>query len=233
MKRIFLAIVTCVILSSGLHAQENHMTVRLNDGSVIRYDASQVEEITFDEIKEDYGSVGKSHAVDLGLSVKWADMNVGAEKPEDVGGLYAWGETEVKEVYDVNSYKWYNGGQGHLTKYCTRLGLGEVDNKTVLDPEDDAASVNWGGNWRMPTLAELDELLTKCSWEGTSMNDHGGVLVTGPNGNSIFLPYEGLSLYWSASLDSRDCDDAFMLWLGRSIFISERYIGHNVRAVCP
>ena len=98
--------------------------------------------------------------VDLGLPsrIKWATCNVGATTPEEYGDYFAWGETEPKDNYDWSTYKWCNESNATMTKYCTDSSYGTVDNKTVLELEDDAAYVNWGGNWRMPTKAELDEL---------------------------------------------------------------------------
>ena len=152
--------------------------------------------------------------VDLGLSVKWATFNVGANKPEDYGDYFAWGETEPKEVYDWSTYKWCNGSSSSLTKYCISSSYGTVDNKTTLELSDDAARANLGGNWRMPTKAEQDELREQCTWTWTSQNGVKGYRVTGTNGNSIFLPAAGFRVdsslsdagsygyYWSGSLDS-------------------------------
>jgi len=130
-------------------------------------------------------------AVDLGLSVKWANMNVGANKPEDYGDYFAWGETTPKTTYDWSTYKWCNGSNTTITKYCTSSSYGTVDNKTTLELVDDAARANWGGSWRMPTYAEITELKDQCSWTWTTQNSVNGCLVTGPNGNSIFLPSAG------------------------------------------
>ncbi|MBR3075818.1 MAG: hypothetical protein IKH11_08740, partial [Bacteroidales bacterium] len=122
------------------------------------------------------------------------------------------GETEPKSNYDWSTYKWCNGSSNSQTKYNTNSSYGTVDNKTVLDPEDDAAHVNWGGSWRMPTDAEWTELRTKCTWTWTTQNGVKGRLVTGPNGKSIFLPAAGgrydtglgnagsYGYYWSSSL---------------------------------
>ena len=167
-------------------------------------------------------------AVDLGLSVYWSTCNLGASKPEDYGDYYAWGEVEPyyssqdpliwkygKTGYNWASYKWGNGwSSSTFTKYNTDSSLGSVDNKTVLDLEDDAARVSLGGKWRMPTDEELTELRTECTWTWTTQNGVNGRLVTGKNGNSIFLPAAGLrndtSLggvgsrgnYWSSSLNT-------------------------------
>ena len=142
--------------------------------------------------------------VDLGLpsGTLWATCNVGADNPEDYGDYFAWGETEPKVIYNWSTYKWCNGSVNTMTKYCTDSGYGTVDNKTELDPADDAATVNWGTSWRMPTLEQLDELLTKCTWTWTQQNGVNGSLVTGPNGNTIFLPAAGY--HWDASLGFAD-----------------------------
>ena len=108
--------------------------------------------------------------VDLGLpsGLLWATMNVGSESPWDCGAYFAWGETNSKSRYSWELYKWGNGQI--FTKYNADVddAFGKVDNKQILEKEDDAAAVNWGGNWRMPTRAEQNELLTQCKWTWTS-----------------------------------------------------------------
>ena len=167
-------------------------------------------------VKEAYGYENGYEYVYLGLpsGLKWATMNVGASKPEEYGDYFAWGETEPKSNYYWSTYKWCNGSEKTQTKYNTKSNYGTVDNKTVLDPKDDAAHVNWGGSWRMPTDEEWTELRTKCTWTWTSQNGVSGRLVTGPNGKSIFLPAagyrDGTSLLdvgswgycWSSSLNA-------------------------------
>ena len=169
-------------------------------------------------------------AVDLGLSVCWAACNIGAATPEDYGDFYAWGETEPyyeslspltwksgKEYgYDWPSYKWCNESSTKLIKYNYNSYYGSVDNKTVLEQDDDVAHTLLGGNWRMPTDDEWTELRQKCSWKWTTQNGVKGRLVTGPNGNSIFLPATGFrssinwwsagdaGYYWSSTLYSKD-----------------------------
>jgi hypothetical protein len=123
--------------------------------------------------------------VDLGLSVKWATFNLGATSPEDYGDYFAWGETEPKEEYTWENYKWCDGTDTHITKYNTS------DGKITLELEDDAAHVNWGSNWRMPRKDELKELIDSCQWERATLNDVVGNKITGPNGNSIFIPAAG------------------------------------------
>lgn len=164
-------------------------------------------------------------AVDLGLpsGTRWASFNLGASKPEEYGNLYAWGETVSKAVFSESTYKWFkrDGDSVGMTKYCTASNFGYngfVDGKYVLDPEDDAAHVRLGEDWRMPTAGDWDELARLCTAELVSVD---GVLckkLTGPNGNSIILPPGGVAggdsdldgegitgIFWSSSLtlDSR------------------------------
>ena len=171
------------------------------------------------------GTVPVPDAVDLGLSsgLKWASFNLGASAPEEFGGYFAWGETETKTNYDVSTYVLCNGTSKTLTKYNSDSSRGVVDNKTVLDLEDDAAHVQLGGNWRMPTSADWIELrIEAASWTWTDdYNSTGvkGVIVTGKNANSIFLPAAGYmngtnhaqeyhstasSMCWTSTLSSSD-----------------------------
>ncbi len=193
--------------------------------------------------------------VDLGLSVKWRKYNLGATKPEDYGDYYAWGETEPKDKYSWSMYKWANGAEDKLTKYCPTDkpaywdGAGDPDGKAVLDPEDDVAHVKLGGKWRMPTDAEWTELRTKCTWTlVTNYNGSGinGRLVKATNGNSIFLPAAGDwgkhlydagsgGYYRSSSLNTGDPDFAWGVYfysddVGRRYYYS-RFLGLPVRPV--
>ena len=184
--------------------------------------------------------------VDLGLSVKWATCNVGATKPEESGDFFAWGETTSKANYDWDTYAYCTGGSRYaITKYCDRADYGNVDNKTTLEMSDDAARVNWGGNWRMPTGAEIQELADQCTWTWTTQNGVGGCKVTGSNGNSIFLPAAGYmdksehiesnaGSLWSSSLEEGSPDDAYNLNFnerGTDFGPVGRENGFNIRAV--
>ena len=191
--------------------------------------------------------------VDLGLSVKWATFNVGATKPEEYGDYFAWGETEPKEDYSWSTYRWGNGNTSSLTKYNTSSDYGTVDNKTVLDSEDDAAHVNWGGSWRIPTDAEWTELRENCTWTWTSNYNGTGVagrIVTsnkaGYTTKSIFLPAAGIwsdssfsgaksgGSYWYSSIWADDPGSAFCIifdsdnvfWINQG-----RCFGQSVRPV--
>ena len=143
------------------------------------------------------GEIAGHGYVDLGLpsGLKWATCNIGAESPEDYGYYFAWGEVEPDSSYNWPDYKWCKGKQKTFTKYCTCRDEGTVDNKTVLEDADDAAVVNWGGSWRMPTEEEMRELVDNCTWTWTSQNGVAGSLATGPNGNSIFFPVGGYKLF--------------------------------------
>ena len=193
-------------------------------------------------------------AVDLGLpsGIKWASCNVGAEKPEDYGNYYAWGEVSPKEDYSWATYKYANGAADKLTKYCNKESYGDngfTDNKTTLDPEDDAACANWGGSWRMPTDAEWGELIANCTWTWTTQNGINGYRVASKtNSNSIFLPAAGYrddtnlstvgrrGRYWSSSLGGNDPRDAWGLYFDSDYVDrdgSNRGRGQSVRPVCP
>ena len=188
-------------------------------------------------------------AVDLGLlsGIKWASFNVGASNPEEYGDHYAWGEIEPKADYSLSTYKW--SIDMALTRYCPDSYFGYdgfSDTKIILDPEDDAAHMAFGGEWRMPADAEWTELRETCTWEWTSMNGVNGSMVTGPNGNTIFLPAAGshygeelLSIdsegvYWSSSLHPYLMNSAWDVFfysgtVGRSR--SNRYLGSSIRPV--
>ncbi|MBQ7967382.1 MAG: hypothetical protein IJ290_05640 [Bacteroidaceae bacterium] len=156
------------------------------------------------------------HMIDLGLpsGTKWACCNVGADVPEGYGGYYAWGETEEKNSYTLETYKYYLGDLNGDGWYCDEeewLNIGSNISGTSYD----VAHVKWGGSWRMPTLSEVQEFW-ECSWEWTTVNGVSGQKVTGPNGKSIFFPaagcregtkvqYRGSSGgYWSGTLNHWD-----------------------------
>lgn len=176
------------------------------------------------------GDEGKiAEAVNLGLSVKWASWNVGASKPEDYGGYYAWGETEEKDMYDWSTYKyvrndidedyWDENTNDAVYKY-QRIGKQVNDENDLVDftisgTSYDVAHVKWGGDWRMPTNKEISELEEKCKKERSSLNGVEGWYFTGPNGNKIFLPSAGEWNGNSASYDMKDWRGAAcMYWSG-------------------
>ncbi len=199
-------------------------------------------------------SAGKSvKMVDMGLSVKWADRNVGATSPEGYGNYYAWGETEPKSEYTWENYKFYVSGNHFsnvvLSKYNYNSSRGHVDNKMTLDLSDDAAHVNWGGKWRMPTREEMDELYNNCEWKRTKRNGITGYLVTSKiNGNSIFMPCSGYKMdkkingrgedgaYFTSTIFGKQPEDAYDIYLsiGGSVqccMPSSRMLGRPIRPV--
>ncbi|MDE6647277.1 MAG: hypothetical protein K2K03_05510, partial [Prevotella sp.] len=184
--------------------------------------------------------------VDLGLSVKWATCNVGATNPSDYGGYYAWGETQPKSRYGEHNYF------DRLGNNDESRGIYKLNGKRVITPTSghDTAHENWGGRWRMPTDAENEELSRKCKWRWTSKNGHNGYVVTGPNGNSIFLPAAGCrkdtdfknvgenGCYWSSTLSSSYSFWACNLYLYSRLaddfhypHSHHRYYGLSVRPV--
>ncbi|MCQ2306662.1 MAG: TIR domain-containing protein [Bacteroidales bacterium] len=200
---------------------------------------------------ENERKVGGHEYVDLGLpsGTLWATCNVGANRPEDYGNYYAWGETNTKNNYIWSTYKWCRGSKDSQTKYNTQSSFGTVDNRTVLEMSDDAAHVSWGAGWRMPTKEEWKELNDKCTRTWTTQGGKNGYRVTGPNGKSIFLPAAGLrnvtslndagsfGYYWSSSLDTGFPYCAYFQYLVSFFFyMSKEYIrclGFTVRPVCP
>ena len=188
--------------------------------------------------------------VDLGLpsGLLWATRNVGATSPEDYGDYFAWGETTPKSVYDWTTYIYSNGARNQLTKYCSKSSYGYngfTDNLTILQPSDDAATANYGG--RTPTKKEWGELRNNTTAQWTTRNGVNGLLFTGTNGNSLFLPatgYRGDSSlyvdgssgnYWSSSLSTDLPSSAWSFYFNsranRISDISPRKIGQTVRAV--
>lgn len=198
-------------------------------------------------------------AVDLGLSVKWASCNLGATRPEEYGGYYQWAGTE--DVSDTSIYLDLTNCPYHIgaddktgwTKYVSSAypsywsGEGSPDSIKFLNSEDDAASVNLGGKWRMPRQSEVEELLKKCTTEWTTMNGVKGRTFTSTiNGNSIFLPAAGFrdgdylgaegsyGYYWSSSRVKQYPNEAQRILINpekASIQYIARYLGLSVRAV--
>ena len=176
MKKV-LSIIFTIMLVLGASAQNTHDIIVWHGTKSETIQA--VDSITFIKSEE------KATYIDLGLSVKWGTCNIGAKNPEDFGNFYQWGDIKTKESYDWNTYK-YGTDRNNLEKYNVK------DGKTTLDSEDDAAIANMNEGWRMPTPAEIKELVEKCTWEWTTVNNVNGYKVTGKNGNSIFLPAAGV-----------------------------------------
>ena len=192
--------------------------------------------------------------VELGLSVKWASINLGASQVGEEGYYYSWGETHTKNYFDWGSYSFSGDTYRDFTKYCTKASYGKdgyVDDLTVLQNEDDAAYVLYGGKWRMPTSSEWRELLENCEWSVSSINGHKGYLVIGTKpgftSNWIFLPQgkivEGLgnsssdeffAYYWSSSLDTEMPHCSWALCFSEESVLMDtynRFYGMQIRAV--
>lgn len=156
-------------------------------------------------------SVDEHEAVDLGLSVKWATCNVGANAPQDYGWLFAWGETTSKTSYTEANYKYYSQYQY------------EYIGTNICGSNYDVARKKWGGKWRLPTRSEVSELTSRCTWTAEEVEGVAGYRVTGPNGHSIFLPSAGYKTgdtrmeqgtggyYWTGSLDRQTPSAAYNL----------------------
>ena len=201
------------------------------------------------------GGTQAAEWVDLGLpsGLLWAKCNLGATKPEEYGDYYAWGETDTKEVYLWETYKYCTamdeeGWVKTLSKYNTESEYGTPDNLTTLQPSDDVATQKLGNGARMPTETEWRELLANTTSEWTTENGVYGRKLTAANGKSLFFPAAGYrdgselhlagkrGVYWSSSIDA-DCP--YGVWGfgfgsggqdvgGRGY----RQFGFSVRAVC-
>lgn len=150
------------------------------------------------------GSAGGYEYVDLGLSVLWATKNVGASTESDLGKMFAWGETQTKSSFTQGNSTMYRHDVFNDSRFYIEGGSYNLPSSL------DAASYNWGSDWRMPTIRELRELMNYCIFTKEEINGKAGYRVTGPNGNSIFFPgnlANGAS-YWTASTGS-DIEDAF------------------------
>jgi hypothetical protein len=188
--------------------------------------------------------------VDLGLpsGIKWATCNVGANSPEEYGDYFAWGETESKSSYSWSNYRWcFSGNSRRLEKYTVSPDNASVlDNKMVLEFSDDAARVNWGGKWRMPTKKEIEELFSNCNVERIIQNGVFGLrFISKINGNKIFLPAAGFhndyalksvgtwGYYWSSSLNAYDNSAYYLYFHSDNINYGNinRCTGRSVRPV--
>ena len=174
------------------------LTVHMSSTATVpQFVVEEVERVNF-AVEE---SPVPGSAVDLGLSVLWATCNVGASRPEEYGGFYAWGETTAKGSFTEQNYAFYQNQQ------YTYIGV------NICGTKYDVARQTWGGDWRLPTRSEIRELTTRCKWTAETLNGIKGYRVTGDNGNSIFLPAAGYQngttpsevgvggFYWSGSLD--------------------------------
>lgn len=249
-----------VSIDNNTFENRKNATLYVPKGSKIAYENAAVwkefkEIIESSESVIDFADDNQHEYVDLGLpsGTLWATFNIGADSPEDYGDYFAWGETEGfksgKATFDWSTYNWCNGSEKKLIKYCYDSSYGYngfTDDKTELDPEDDAAYVNWGPAWRMPSDKQFQELInsSNTTTEWTTQNGVNGCLITSnTNGNTLFLPVTGYRFdgsisradygyYWSRTLSTRKPDCAICLFLYDFSFDTfARYRGNCVRPV--
>ena len=182
----------------------------------------------------------KHQYVDLGLSVKWATCNIGADKPEEHGEYFSWGETENKRINNWETYRFTEGDKNEISKYCSNSQYGWhelADSLSALEPDDDVAHKKWGGNWRIPTKAEIKELIENCTGKKPGYTDRSIFIpVTGTyNDGKIFNPHKQGS-YWSRDCGTLYPADAYTLELSvreASVGMESRCQSLAVRPVCP
>lgn len=179
------------------------------------------------------GKFGAYDYVDIGLSVKWATCNVGAKTPGELGQYFAWGDTQTKESFAEDNYT-----------------IGErADLAELKDTQYDTATAIWGNGWRMPTAEEMDELCKKCKWMWAKQNGNFGFKVTGPNGNSIFLPCSHTQMagnerdeydeghYWSSTkedgISEREEETALSMSISFMYFSSNPYKDEDFNRYLP
>lgn len=192
--------------------------------------------------------------VDLGLSVYWSTCNLGAKSPEQFGDYFAWGEIAAQKEgrYEWDTYEWYYIEGDALTKYNLNSKYGNVDNKAILDDDDDASHVQWEGMWYMPTTEEIMELVNNCKWTKKNYKGVAGYEgVSKKNGKSIFVPCNGAiadgkrqnedyPAFWSCELDNSGQEDdslyGFCFMVGKydtGGAAYTRYCGLAIRPVIP
>lgn len=206
---IFVNPVTPPIGGTNMFQSTNDCPIYVPAGTVDTYKSAEVWIEYADRIHAIPGSA-VPEAIDLGSGVgTWASFNIGANTPEEVGSPFAWGEVETKSEFGWDTYKWFK--DDGICKYYNYAYTGSIpwtgegergDDLIVLEDADDAAATIWGSEWRMPTKLEIDNLLEKCDWEWTQLNNVWGYQVKSQtNDNSIFLPATGSEStgYWTSS----------------------------------
>ena len=226
MKSIRIIILFVIVLLSGTNALAQGVKIYKSDGTTIN-----VPYAALDSIVAVSGMEASAEYVDLGLSVKWAACNLGAERPEQFGDYYAWGEVAPKTSYSRENCLTHNKVLGDVS------GMADYD----------AASAGRGTAIRIPTNMEINELCERCSWRWTTYNGIGGMIVTGPNGSSIFLPAAGFCIgssffrdgsngyYWTSTPFGDDDTEAHYLDFDNKFYYwgnwMRRYIGQTIRPV--
>lgn len=206
MKRYFTSLLSSVFV---IACSAQTMNVHFKNGTKVQFSSEIVDYVDFTE-KPTAPKPTAGEYVDLGLSVKWASCNLGATKPSQTGGLYAWGETSTKNEYAEDNYAYYDSS----TSTYTDIG------HDISGSQYDAATVQLGKNWRIPSNEEYRELYNNCKWEWSSLDGVYGYTVKGPNGNIVFFPVKsrGRGEYWTSNSTSlRD--------LSYALFFSKDEIG--------
>lgn len=248
MKKNILTVLTTLFILSPASAQV--LQIEKNNGDLLELNVDEIKEMRFKKSQSfDDNTPENLQTIDMGLSVNWASLNVGAESPEEVGYYVSWGGVAPKEWYSWSYYE-FGHSQSAINKYSSSDGI------ETLQAEDDVATVSWGDNWRMPTNAEFEELISHSIIDFNAIeNGVGGVRLTstvpGYEDASIFLPISGwkqdgitvnmgmVCSYWTSSLFSMFPQFAIAaeFWLSGD-YASEphingtyRYLGHLVRAV--
>ncbi len=232
MKKIFLSLLVLFGACGAITAQTPYKVLEVYKGGEVTHTISlaDIDSLTVKTIGDD--DLNGHEYVDLGLpsGTLWATTNVGAASPADCGDYFAWGETAPKENYSWSTYKWSDATGDTFSKYNSDASWGTVDNKDTLEPADDAATANWGDEWRTPTSGELRELMVAqyCTWTWTTKTNSKGETINGYevksniNGNSIFLPVTGY-YYESTSYMT----GSYGYYLSSSIHYSSQYCSYS------
>ena len=217
-----------ILSSFTASAQDWQMVIHRNGLSPLRINVETIDSIAIEPSQPE-----KRDYADLGLAVMWATCNVGADMPEDYGYYFAWGETETKETYTEQNYS------------LKVNGVYDTSMTEISGTQYDAATVMWQDTWRMPTIEEVEELATQCTWTWTSVNGINGYRITGPSGQHIFLPAAGqmreqavnvgsTGYYWTGTLSAEYTTAAYNLnftgYSGR--WSANRAYGFCIRPVC-
>lgn len=204
-------LLTIAILTTAFVASAQTMRIHFKNGTKVEFNSDKVDFVDFAEKPAD-PTLTAGDYVDLGLpsGTLWATCNLGATKPTELGNRYAWGETTSKSSFSEYDYAYYN----RSTMTYTDIGA------DIAGTEYDAATINLGKDWRMPSSTEMAELKSKCSWLWTQIGGVNGYKVTGPNGNSLFFPHNAIFLddtrFWTSSKYSNTSNGSNAVYAGFS-----------------
>ena len=251
MRKHLFAVIALLGVSLAASAQRI-MKIEKTDGTVVEIPVTDITRVFFEEPEppeepDEAVMAGlcpdnhHPHIIDLGSCGKWSCCNVGASSPEQYGSYYAWGETQLKSVYNSDTYQYYDSSLDYPDCY---INIGS----DISGTQYDAATVNWGTPWRMPTQSECEALFDNCTSEWTTVNGVSGCKFTGSTGGSIFLPAVGYrwdgelvsagdwGRYWSSTLFEGGPSSAYRFDFTSGLCywnFDIRYVGRSVRPVCP